>query len=470
MSYRSKLNLGFYYRADKTGKRTGTNQVQARISVSGKKAYIALNSAITPDYWDETHKTVKTSCPQYQTIKSEMDAFIKDMEAIFTLCSKKEDRIFPEQLKTEYLRAIKGILRPQEAQELTATVLTTIDQLIVDFTKKVYLPEDHKEKRSKETLKQWNATRTKLIEYLGYRKTGIKPFISRKERRDKEQQAQYVIEAKQYDILLAEIKPSFAEEFLSYLSEDRTITLGGAAANKQIKNTKQVFTYAVSKGWLKINPLEYFRTGDAETEVIPLEDDEINRLQNTPLTILRLDRVRDCQIVQIYTGFSYQDLEAMGRENIYKEPATGIYFLCRQRGKTGIDEMVPILPEVKRIMDKYQDDPECLVKGVLFPVPSNTCYNAYLKEIQVICRINKRLYTHLGRHTFAHIMLNHYGFSIEIVSRMLGHKCIRTTQRYCNISIRRIAEAFAPDLVIERPKLTIIRNIESTYTHYGIAV
>jgi len=468
MSYRTKLNLGFYYRADKAGKRTGTNQVQARVSVSGKKAYITLNSAITPDHWDESRKTVKTSCPQYETIKSEMDTFVKDMEAIFTLCSKKEDRIFPEQLKEEYLRVIKGRIPTTEVTVYTATLLTTIDQLIVDFTKKVYLPEDHKEKRSKETLKQWNSTRTKLIEYLGYLKTGIKPFISRQDRRNKDQQAQYIIDGKQYDLLLSEITPSFAEEFLNYLSEDRTIILGGAAANKQIKNTKQVFTYAIGKGWLKINPLAYFRTADAETEVIPLEDDEINRLKNARGLVIRLERVRDCYIVQIYTGFSFQDIEALTKENIYKEPATGVFFLLRERGKTGIDEMVPILPIVMAIMEKYKDDPECIAKGVLFPVPSNSCYNAYLKELQIIARVAKKLHTHLGRHTFAHIMLNHYGFSIEIVSRMLGHKNIRTTQRYCKISIRRIAEAFAPELVVERPKLKVIRNINKTYIHYGI--
>jgi site-specific recombinase XerD len=311
--------------------------------------------------------------------------------------------------------------------------------------------------------------RTKLIEYLTFKNTKVKPFISRKQQRSKTEQAEYIKNGKQYDVNLTDVQPVFAEEFYLYLTVDRTIKLKNAAANKQIKNTKQVFTYAVTKGKLQVNPLAYYRTGDGDSEVIPLTDAEVESIVNATGLTERVERIRDCFVVQIYTGFAFQDLKALTLENIYKEPATGVYFLCRQRGKTGIDEMVPIMPMVKQMIDKYALDPECQAKGVLFPVPSNTCYNQYLKELQDHCKIIVKITTHLGRHTFAHRMLNLYGFSLSIVSRMLGHKSIRTTEHYCKVSIRLIAEAFAPELAIQRPKPAIIRSIETSYCQLEVA-
>jgi len=75
------------------------------------------------------------------------------------------------------------------------------------------------------------------------------------------------------------------------------------------------------------------------------------------------------------------------------------------------------------------------------PVNSNTRYNGYLKEIAAICGIDRPLNTHLARHTFADIMLN-LGMPIEDVGKMLGHRSIRTTQRYCRVNKERIQKNF----------------------------
>ncbi|MDQ6482495.1 tyrosine-type recombinase/integrase [Dyadobacter sp. LHD-138] len=73
---------------------------------------------------------------------------------------------------------------------------------------------------------------------------------------------------------------------------------------------------------------------------------------------------------------------------------------------------------------------------------SNYRYNVYLKELTVICGIRRELNTHLARHTFADIMLNS-GVPLEDVSKMLGHRNIRTTQRYARVRKNRISENIA---------------------------
>jgi len=62
------------------------------------------------------------------------------------------------------------------------------------------------------------------------------------------------------------------------------------------------------------------------------------------------------------------------------------------------------------------------------------------REIATTCGIKRNLNTHLARHTFADIMLNS-GVPLEDVSKMLGHKNIRTTQRYCRVRKERISQS-----------------------------
>ncbi|MGZ4017366.1 MAG: tyrosine-type recombinase/integrase [Mucilaginibacter sp.] len=92
--------------------------------------------------------------------------------------------------------------------------------------------------------------------------------------------------------------------------------------------------------------------------------------------------------------------------------------------------MVPILPIIDELIERYKGHVCRITKGLLVPVNSNASYNGYLKELAVICGINRELNTHLARHTFADIILNIMEFSLEEVSRMLGHKTTSTTQRY----------------------------------------
>jgi hypothetical protein len=82
-----------------------------------------------------------------------------------------------------------------------------------------------KKLRSKETLKQWNATRKKIEEFV---------------------MAQFQLK----DAELSAIDHSFAVKFYSYLTIDREKVLGEAAAKKQVKNLKEILTFAETSNWV----------------------------------------------------------------------------------------------------------------------------------------------------------------------------------------------------------------------------
>jgi site-specific recombinase XerD len=66
--------------------------------------------------------------------------------------------------------------------------------------------------------------------------------------------------------------------------------------------------------------------------------------------------------------------------------------------------------------------------------------NSYLKELADACGINKELTFHCARHTFATTVTLTNGVPIETVSKMLGHKSLKTTQHYAKIVDKKVSE------------------------------
>jgi site-specific recombinase XerD len=250
------------------------------------------------------------------------------------------------------------------------------------------------------------------------------------------------------DIDLVDIRYSFAEKFYDYVTLEVDEPLSEATAKGHLKKIKQILKDCVTKEYLLRNPVQEFSCAGGEKDVEPLEMEEVYRIYNHNFTTQRLIEVRDAFIFQCFTGFAYQDVYALSAKNIVKVGNKAERWLIKDRGKTGVSEMVPILPVVDQLINKYKVHPYCIANDCLLPVNSNARYNGYLKEIAAICEIvsvnldDHGLSTHKARHTFADMMLNN-GVPLEDVSKMLGHKSIRTTQRYCRVRKNRISESMS---------------------------
>lgn len=67
------------------------------------------------------------------------------------------------------------------------------------------------------------------------------------------------------------------------------------------------------------------------------------------------------------------------------------------------------------------------------PIISNEKYNDYLHVVESHLGLNKPLTSHVARHTFATTVALAHDVPIESVSKMLGHKDIKTTQIYAKV-------------------------------------
>jgi site-specific recombinase XerD len=149
--------------------------------------------------------------------------------------------------------------------------------------------------------------------------------------------------------------------------------------------------------------------------------------------------VRDIFLFSCYTGLAYADVKKLKRSEIIIG-IDGEQWLVSRRQKTDISARIPVLPAALTIIERYKNHPQCHDKDQVLPILSNQKMNAYLKEIADACRIQKTLTYHIARHTFATTVTLTNGVPIETVSKMLGHRNLRTTQHYAKILDKKIGE------------------------------
>ena len=110
---------------------------------------------------------------------------------------------------------------------------------------------------------------------------------------------------------------------------------------------------------------------------------------------------------------------------------------------------MPLLPKALEILEKYNDDNSELV----FANISNQRFNAYLKEIADVVEIEKKLTHHIARKTFASTVLLYNDVPMEIVSELLGHSSIKTTEAsYGKIVQRSISKEITRVSNLLKPK------------------
>jgi site-specific recombinase XerD len=207
---------------------------------------------------------------------------------------------------------------------------------------------------------------------------------------------------------------------------------------KYIACVKKMAIRALRNGWLQRDPFIGFSIALREVERHALTTEELERMAGKSFAIERLSQVRDIFLFSCYTGLAYADLQKLKRSEI----STGIdggKWIFTRRKKTDTASRIPLLPMAQLILDKYLDHPLCLKKDMVLPILSNQKMNQYLKEIADVCRIDKHLTFHIARHTFATTITLSNGVPIETVSKMLGHRNLKTTQHYAKILDRKVS-------------------------------
>jgi len=424
MKSNQKLSILFWLFKAKATK-DGKAPIYVRITIDGLDDEISLGKKVHPDDWCNQTKKVTASGMEAKLINIAIDQARTSLTSQFMELQSKFECITPTMLKNVF----KGKPvedkddAPNQGLKKQQTLLQAFDEHIEKFELMV-----QRGMRSENTLRHWRKLKRHVTAFIKF---------------------QY----KTSDLKFSELSGLFAEELYEYLTLHKPKPLAEVSARKDVKWTRQIVKIGVKKDFITRNPMEGFKCSGGDVEVIPLEFEQVERIHRKKLHVERLAEVRDAFIFQCFTGFAYQDIYGLTRDSITLVGPKRERWLVRKRGKTQVGEMVPILPIVEELIEKYMAHPYCIAHDKLIPVNSNFRYNTYLKELADLCDIRditgniRRLDTHDARHFFADMMLNN-GVPLEDVSKMLGHRNIRTTMRYCRVRKSRISESVG--LVRER--------------------
>ena len=250
------------------------------------------------------------------------------------------------------------------------------------------------------------------------------------------------------DIDITKIDHAFITDYEFWLRSVRNCANNTAV--KYIKNFNKIIKICLTNDWLDRNPFANYKSKVKEVERVFLTEDEIQALMNKEFRTERLALVRDIFLFSCFTGLAYIDVKNLTKSHI-SIGIDGEKWIFTHRQKTESASKIPILPITQMIIDKYKNHHECINKDKLLPILTNQKMNAYLKEIADICEIEKDLTFHIARHTFATTVTLTNGVPIESVSKMLGHKNLRTTQHYAKVLDRKVSE----DMEVLRNKFKI---------------
>ncbi len=207
---------------------------------------------------------------------------------------------------------------------------------------------------------------------------------------------------------------------------------------KYLANFKKIVIHCIKSGWLVKDPFMAFKMTKREVDRVALTEPELKALVQKNFGT-RLKLVRDIFLFSCFTGLAYADVKKLKRSEVTIGNDGEEWIVCK-RQKTDVPSHIPLLPMAKKLLDEYYNHPQCIETGMVLPVHSNQKMNAYLKEIADICGLNKELTYHIARHTFATTVTLSNGMPIETVSKMLGHRNLKTTQHYAKILNNKIGE------------------------------
>jgi integrase len=216
------------------------------------------------------------------------------------------------------------------------------------------------------------------------------------------------------------VNEEWLELFKNYLLSKVTAN----TAHGYFSKMKAAMRQAVRDKIIMTNYCEFvpnIKTSEAVRCFLTYED--LQKLAKTPC---RYNEVKKAFLFACYTGLRLGDCESLTWENV-KENA--IHF--RQKKTRGV-EYLPISESVKKLIYSGLGNLLPMPESKVFNLPSRMQIVYLLREWVKEAGIKKNVTFHTSRHTFATLSLSQ-GVDLYTVSKLLGHRQIKTTQVYAKI-------------------------------------
>lgn len=232
------------------------------------------------------------------------------------------------------------------------------------------------------------------------------------------------------NLKFADLNEKFCNDYKDYLlnaksKRSKTMNIAQNTAHSYFSKFKATLKQAYKDDLLqldlntKIEPIK-----QAETNRVFLSLEELNKLVKAecPNPILKKSA-----LFSALTGLRFSDIQKLKWEEVIYINNQG-YYLQFQQKKTKSNEYLPISEQAYRLLGKNKESGDLVFQDLKYSAHQNSL----LLKWAINAGIQKHLTYHCFRHTYATLQLQG-GTDIYTVSKMLGHKDLKTTQIYAKV-------------------------------------
>ena len=232
------------------------------------------------------------------------------------------------------------------------------------------------------------------------------------------------------NLKFADLNERFCNEFKKYLlttksNKSSKVTLAQNSAVSYFNKVKATLKQAYKDGYIqtdfnaKIAPLK-----QAETQRNFLTIEELNSLVKTDCENPLL---KNAALFSALTGLRFSDIAKLVWSELEYIDGNG-YFIQFKQQKTKGYEVQPISEQAFSLLGDRNEPTDKVFQGLTY----SAYQNKHLAKWIGLSGIGKDITFHCFRHTYATLQLSK-GTDIYTVSKMLGHRELKTTQIYAKI-------------------------------------
>ena len=231
-------------------------------------------------------------------------------------------------------------------------------------------------------------------------------------------------------LMFKELNQKFCNDFKEYLlntksnkSNKSKLSQNSVVSyfNKFKASLKQAFKddYLVSDLNTKIQSVK-----QAETQRNFLSIEELNSLSRTEC---KKPLLKQAALFSALTGLRFSDIKNLVWEQIEYIANNGYFIKFKQQKTKGV-EMMPISDQAYSLLGERKNPTDNVLEGLTYSAYENKHLHNWIKDAD----ISKKITFHCFRHTFATLQLTN-GTDIYTISKMLGHRELKTTQIYAKV-------------------------------------
>lgn len=174
-----------------------------------------------------------------------------------------------------------------------------------------------------------------------------------------------------------------------------------------------------------------FKQGEVQREFLTIEE-----LREVAKAECDIPQLKTAFIFSCLTGIRWSDINNLEWKDLQYSKANDYWFVRFRQQKTKGAETLPISNQARELLGEVGDSNDRIFKGLKY----SAWHNLKLQQWVMRAGISKTITFHCARHTYATLQITN-GTDIYTVSKLLGHRELKTTQVYAQIIDQKKVEA-----------------------------